>query len=188
MSKNSKVNLTPRHDARAGAKIEQDGDISWSDMDLTNGVPECSVPVTPSPTVPVTPIPRRPESAKPGSDVTAAPASRTPVTPAPVPRRPVAAPRPGAGAPFSPELPATPIPGELAMPQQQIAAPPPRPYDQPAITSPRILELVKYYATWLAKQAEYNWQNDNSKEIESYVEEATKIVKVGKQEVAIFAP
>jgi len=82
----------------------------------------------------------------------------------------------------------TPIPGELATPQSVVAAPPPRPYDQPAITSPRILELVKYYATWLAKQAEYNWQNDNSKEIESYVEEATKIVKVGKQEVAIFAP
>src|SRR5260370_33751081 len=135
MSKNCKVNLTPRHDARAGAKIEQDediswsdidltngvpeaeieqdGDISWSDMGLTNGVPECSVPVTPSPTVPVTPIPRRPESAMPRSDVTAAPASRTPVTPAPVPRRPVAAPRPGAGASFSPGLPVTPIPGDV---------------------------------------------------------------------------
>src|SRR5258708_7596228 len=148
MSKNSKVNLTPRHDARAGAEIEQDEDISWSDIDLTNGVSEFSVPVTPSPTVPVTPIPRRPGSAMPRSDVTAAPASRAPVTPAPVPRRPGAAPRPGAGAPFSPGLPVTPIPGELAMPQQQIAAPPPRPYDQPAITSPRILELVKYYATW----------------------------------------
>jgi glycosyltransferase XagB len=53
---------------------------------------------------------------------------------------------------------------------------------------PRIRERVKYYERWLAKQAIYDAQNDDLQEINSYIEEAAKVVKVGEQEVAIFAP
>ncbi len=63
-----------------------------------------------------------------------------------------------------------------------------RPYKQSTIVGPRIWERVKFYEKWLAKHASYDAQNDDSKEINSYIEEAAKIVKVGDQEVAIFAP
>ena len=53
---------------------------------------------------------------------------------------------------------------------------------------PRIREQVKFYEKWLAKHASYDAQNDDSTEINSYIEEAAKVVKVGDQEVAIFAP
>ena len=43
----------------------------------------------------------------------------------------------------------------------------------------RFQEQIKYYADWLAKQAKYDVLNDNSKEMNDYIEEATKIVKVG---------
>src|SRR5260370_30090777 len=62
------------------------------------------------------------------------------------------------------------------------------PYTQPAIVDPHTQERVKYYADWLAKQARYDELNDNAKEINHYIQEATKVVKVGKQEVAMFAP
>jgi glycosyltransferase XagB len=65
---------------------------------------------------------------------------------------------------------------------------PPRPYTQPAIVDPHTQERVKYYADWLAKQARYDELNDNAQEIDDYIQEATKVVKVGKQEVAMFAP
>ena len=52
----------------------------------------------------------------------------------------------------------------------------------------RFQEQIKYYADWLAKQAKYDVLNDNSKEMNDYIEEATKIVKVGEKEIAIFAP
>lgn len=62
------------------------------------------------------------------------------------------------------------------------------PGTQPAKIDPRFQEQVKYYADWLAKRARYDVLNDNSKEIDDYIEEATKVVKVGEKEVAIFAP
>ena len=58
----------------------------------------------------------------------------------------------------------------------------------PANLNPRIQERLKFYADWLAKHARYDELNDNSKEINDYIHEATKIVKVGEKEVAIFAP
>src|SRR3989440_9423823 len=58
----------------------------------------------------------------------------------------------------------------------------------PAHADPHSREQVKYYANWLAKQAKHDVLNDNTKEINDYIQEATKVVKVGKQEVAIFAP
>ena len=59
---------------------------------------------------------------------------------------------------------------------------------RPTNGDPHIREQVKNYADWLAKQAKHDVLNDNSKEINDYIQEATKVVKVGKQEVAIFAP
>ncbi|MBV9256403.1 MAG: glycosyltransferase, partial [Ktedonobacteraceae bacterium] len=53
---------------------------------------------------------------------------------------------------------------------------------------PHTQEKVKFYANWLATQARYDQQRDNSTEIKSYIEDATKIVQVGKKEVSIFAP
>src|SRR6266446_2545026 len=52
---------------------------------------------------------------------------------------------------------------------------------------PRFQEQVKYYADWLAKQAKYDVLRDDS-EVNDYIQEATRIVKVGEKEVAIFAP
>jgi cellulose synthase/poly-beta-1,6-N-acetylglucosamine synthase-like glycosyltransferase len=49
-------------------------------------------------------------------------------------------------------------------------------------------ERVKFYAAWLEKQAEHNRRQDNAREIDDYIQEAAKIVKVGEHEVAIFAP
>jgi len=49
-------------------------------------------------------------------------------------------------------------------------------------------ERVKFYSAWLEKQAEHKRWHDNAREINDYIQEAAKIVKVGKQEVAIFAP
>lgn len=62
------------------------------------------------------------------------------------------------------------------------------PGTQPANIDPRFQEQVKYYADWLAKKAKYEVLNDNSKEIDDYIEEATKVVKVDEKEVAMFAP
>jgi hypothetical protein len=62
------------------------------------------------------------------------------------------------------------------------------PVVQPANVDPRIQERVKNYADWLAKQARYDELNDNAQEINDYIQEATKVVKVGKHEVAMFAP
>ena len=47
---------------------------------------------------------------------------------------------------------------------------------------------MKFYTAWLEKQAEHNRRHDNAKEINDYIQEAGKIVKVGEHEVAIFAP
>jgi cellulose synthase/poly-beta-1,6-N-acetylglucosamine synthase-like glycosyltransferase len=113
----------------------------------------------------LTPMARMPVTAV--TDVPDTPAASMPVTPMPdVPVTPAA-------------TPATPAPAVPATPQPSI---------QPAIVDPHIRERVKYYARWLAKQASYDAQNDNSQEINSYFEEATKVVRVGDQEVAIFAP
>src|SRR6266436_7455056 len=61
-------------------------------------------------------------------------------------------------------------------------------YPPPANVDPRIQERVKFYADWLAKHARYDELNDNSQEINHYIQEATKVVKVGEKEVPIFAP
>jgi len=65
---------------------------------------------------------------------------------------------------------------------------PPTPSMQPAIVDSRLQQLVNYYADWLAKQAKYDVLNDNSQEINHYIQEATNVVKVGEKEVAMFAP
>ncbi len=71
----------------------------------------------------------------------------------------------------------------------QLSTPPvSSPGKQAAAIDPHTQEKVKFYANWLATQANYDVQRDNSKEIEEYIEEATKVVKVGKREVSIFAP
>jgi hypothetical protein len=56
------------------------------------------------------------------------------------------------------------------------------------MVNPHIPKRVKYYADWLAKQAKYDVLNDNSQEINDYIQEAIKIVKVGDKEGAMFAP
>jgi cellulose synthase/poly-beta-1,6-N-acetylglucosamine synthase-like glycosyltransferase len=58
----------------------------------------------------------------------------------------------------------------------------------PALPGVQDQERVKFYAAWLDKQAEHNRRHDNAKEIDDYIQEAAKIVKVGQHEVAIFAP
>src|SRR2546423_188937 len=58
----------------------------------------------------------------------------------------------------------------------------------PAHADPHSREQVKYYANWLAKQAKHDVLNDDTKEINDYIQEATKVVKVGEKEVATFAP
>ena len=69
-----------------------------------------------------------------------------------------------------------------------IAPETPGAWAKPAIVDPRRQQQVKYYADWLAKQAKYDVLHDNSQEINDYIQEATKIVKVGDKEVAMFAP
>ncbi len=56
------------------------------------------------------------------------------------------------------------------------------------ITRVQDQERVKFYAAWLDKQAEHDRRHDNAKEINDYIQEAAKIVKVGEHEVAMFAP
>jgi cellulose synthase/poly-beta-1,6-N-acetylglucosamine synthase-like glycosyltransferase len=67
---------------------------------------------------------------------------------------------------------------------------PHRPVARPATVIPGVQdqERVKFYAAWLDRQAEHNRRHDNAKEINDYIQEAGKIVKVGEHEVAIFAP
>ncbi|MEO6890074.1 MAG: glycosyltransferase [Ktedonobacteraceae bacterium] len=72
------------------------------------------------------------------------------------------------------DVPTTPMPG---MPNTVLAT-----------IDPHASQRVKFYADWLAKQARYESQTDNSQEIDNYIQEATKRVKVGEREVAIFAP
>ncbi|HLL80843.1 MAG TPA: glycosyltransferase, partial [Ktedonobacteraceae bacterium] len=141
------------------------------------------------------PAPRRPFPA-------AAMAQASPASPV-VPAQPVMPETPVPGFPREQALhrpviqtfvPETPVPGVLDAPARQKptparpGAPKASPYSQSAIIDPHIRERVKFYYNWLAKQAKYETENDNSKEVNAYIEEATKIVKVGKQEVAIFAP
>ncbi len=65
-----------------------------------------------------------------------------------------------------------------------------RPTVKPAAVIPRVQdqERIKFYAAWLDKQAERDRHHDNAQEINDYIQEAAKIVKVGEHEVAIFAP
>src|SRR6266851_5558244 len=65
-----------------------------------------------------------------------------------------------------------------------------RPTVKPATVIPRVQdqERIKFYAAWLDKQAEHDRHHDNAQEINDYIQEAAKIVKVGEHEVAIFAP
>src|SRR6266567_814142 len=72
-----------------------------------------------------------------------------------------------------------------------VAPAPHRPVVRPAtVIPPRVQdqERVKFYAAWLDKQAQHNRRQDSANEINDYIQEAAKIVKVGKHEVAIFAP
>ncbi len=135
------------------------------------------MPETPRPESPLTPVQLKPSQVRP--DLPTMPTLRV------------------KGAPAHPALPGTPIPYVPVTPIPRVLAPAPArpvmpagpsPYTQTAITDPHIRERVKFYHNWLAKQASYEAENDTSKEINSYIEEATKIVKVGQQEVAIFAP
>src|SRR6266566_4843042 len=72
-----------------------------------------------------------------------------------------------------------------------VAPAPHRPVVRPAtVIPPRVQdqERVKFYAAWLDKQAQHDRRHDSANEINDYIQEAAKIVKVGKHEVAIFAP
>src|SRR5260370_38165103 len=89
--------------------------------------------------------------------------------------------------PLPQEVPTTPMPTIPTTPMSAMPATP-RPYAQAAIIDPRIQERVKYYADWLAKQARYDELNDNAKEINDYIQEATKVVQVGKQKVPMLRP
>ena len=77
--------------------------------------------------------------------------------------------------------------GKPAGGMSQFKVPPP-PRMRPTIVDKRLQQIVNYYADWLAKQAKYDVLNDNSEEINHYIQEATKVVKVGEKEVAMFAP
>jgi cellulose synthase/poly-beta-1,6-N-acetylglucosamine synthase-like glycosyltransferase len=151
--------LASRSTLMSAEQIEQDERDSALGVLLTNEALESDVPTTPALKITVAPIPRRPTPPS-TTEVGATPLPK--VTVAPIPRRPTS---------HNGGVPANSLP-----------------YEQPAIVDPHIRERVKYYANWLTKQAKYDAENDNSEEIKSYVEEATKIVKFGKQEVAIFAP
>ena len=54
--------------------------------------------------------------------------------------------------------------------------------------NPRLQSQVQHYTNWLSKQAEYDRQRDRAKEINDYVEEATRVATVGKTKVITFAP
>src|SRR5438046_9611968 len=51
----------------------------------------------------------------------------------------------------------------------------------PAHADPHSRAQVQYYANWLAKQAKHDVLNDNTKEINDYIQEATRVVKVGEK-------
>jgi len=85
------------------------------------------------------------------------------------------------------KVPTTPFSSVQVTPRPGIPAIP-APGTPPAIVDPRIQQRVTDYADWLAKQAKYDVLNDTTQEINDYIQEATKVVKVGEKEVAMFAP
>ena len=166
-------------------QIERDEDDSASYAHLTN---EALDDDTTMPSLKVVVAPKAPMpliSITPNTEVLTAFLPNTPVSP--IPHRP--------GSPNN-GVPATPLPKVTVAPISLHSLPPldsevsttPLPYEKPVIVDPHLREQVKYYAKWLSKQTKYDAENDHTKEIKSYVEESTKIVKFGKQNIAIFAP
>jgi cellulose synthase/poly-beta-1,6-N-acetylglucosamine synthase-like glycosyltransferase len=142
----------------------------------------CATLFPASPVTPVTEISAPSVTNTPVAPVANIPIVSTPVTP--LEHSPVT---PSTAVPITPmiDVPLTP---PVIADRPAVRRPAPQPYKQPAIADPRTRERVKYYERWLAKQANYDAQNDDVQEINQYVEEAAKVVKVGGQEVAIFAP
>lgn len=79
------------------------------------------------------------------------------------------------------KAPVTPFPN---VPETSLSNSPSMPDQYSHHVDKRSQESVKYYADWLAKKAMYDILNDNSKELNDYIDEATKIIKVGGKEVA----
>ena len=189
-SKHLKIQLTSLRNAQSGEQLEQNEYHSTPGLD---GSPEYKVPRRSQ-------IDRQPGEQVHQNDYYSAPGTyppngngsqqfrvpgtpffgipETPLSSIPTTRMP-AIPLPGvAETPLS-SMPTTRMPAISATSWS---------YPPPANVDPRIQERVKFYADWLAKHARYDELNDNSKEINDYIQEATKIVKVGEKEVAIFAP
>jgi cellulose synthase/poly-beta-1,6-N-acetylglucosamine synthase-like glycosyltransferase len=74
------------------------------------------------------------------------------------------------------------------VPETSLSNSPSMPGQHSLLVDLRFQENVKYYADWLAKKAKYDVLNDNSIELNNYIDEATKVVKVGGKEIAMFAP
>src|SRR6266446_1744804 len=189
-SKHLKIQLTSLRNAQSGEQLEQNEYHSTPGLD---GSPEYKVPRRSQ-------IDRQPGEQVHQNDYYSAPGTyppngngsqqfrvpgtpffgipETPLSSIPTTRMP-AIPLPGvAETPLS-SMPTTRMPAISATSWS---------YPPPANVDSRIQERVKFYADWLAKHARYDELNDNSKEINDYIQEATKIVKVGEKEVAIFAP
>ena len=182
MSKHFKRPSASLHNAQPGEQLEQDQYYSVPDIYLSEGASQFRVPFMPRlDAQPAEQVKQNGHSPAPGSySPNGTQQFRMPLAPfhnvQPVEKVKQNGHSPEAGS-YSPNgtqqfrVPPTPLPGARA-----------------ANVDPRIQQRVKYYADWLAKQAKYDVLNDNTREINNYIQEATKRVKVGKKEVAIFAP
>jgi cellulose synthase/poly-beta-1,6-N-acetylglucosamine synthase-like glycosyltransferase len=144
-----------------GEQIEQDEYYSTPDIYPSNGAQQFRAPLTPR------------LNGQPGEQIQQDECYSAPGVPPSNGSSPLKVPT----TPFS-SVQVTPKPGIPAIPAPGI----------PAIVDPRIQQQVKDYADWLAKQAKYDILNDNTQEINDYIQEATKVVKVGEKEVTMFAP
>ena len=168
----NKIKLASLRDQNAwtGEQVEQDASNSIPGISSSDGVPQFEVPRTPGiGGQPTEQIQQNRYFRAPGSYTLGASSQFK------------APPPPFLGVPVTPmsDIPTRATPAIPATP---------RPYSLPVIVDPRTQEKVRYYADWLAKQARLDGNNHNLQEINDYIEEATKIVKVGNQEVAMFAP
>jgi cellulose synthase/poly-beta-1,6-N-acetylglucosamine synthase-like glycosyltransferase len=196
MSKNFEARSQPINHDLSGEKKEHNGHDSAPEKDPKRESPKFSIPSRPHNVHPVEPVHQKEYYATPGSNPahssapvqTQASSSRNGAL-APMPDIPMT---PALHMPVTPmsEVPTTPLPAMLSTPTLDMPTTPmPTMPNLPLATlDPHVSQRVKFYADWLAKQARYELQNDNAQEINEYIQEATKRVKVGEREIAIFAP
>lgn len=162
MSKNVKIPRVSLSTVQPGEQIEQDEYYSTPDIYPSNGAQQFRAPLTSR------------LNGQPGEQIQQDECYSAPWVPPSNGSSPLKVPT----TPFS-SVQVTPKPGIPAIPA---------PGTPPAFVDPRIQQQVKDYADWLAKQAKYDILNDNTQEINDYIQEATKVVKVGEKEVTMFAP